>query len=85
MPIQYKVPGFEPTTFECESPPITTRPGLPPKNVNSLSEYSLSCRSNGSVALILWPLLQSHTDATIFCEVFGSTVSVGRILSDQTV
>ena len=24
------VPGFEPMTFECESLPITTRPGLPP-------------------------------------------------------
>ena len=39
MPIQYTVPGFELTTFgtrvssqplEHESPPITTRPGLPP-------------------------------------------------------
>ena len=26
--IQYPVPGFEPTTSLCESPPITTRPGL---------------------------------------------------------
>ena len=24
------VPGFEPTTFGNESPPITNRPGLPP-------------------------------------------------------
>ena len=24
------MPGFEPTTFEQESPPITTGPGLPP-------------------------------------------------------
>ena len=31
MSIQYTVPGFEPTTFGCESLPITTRPGLPPK------------------------------------------------------
>ena len=30
MSIQYTVLGFEPTTFENESPPITTRPGLPP-------------------------------------------------------
>ena len=30
MSIQYNVPGFELTTLEHESPPITTRPGLPP-------------------------------------------------------
>ena len=30
MSIQYAVPGFELTTMEYESPPITTRPGLPP-------------------------------------------------------
>ena len=29
MTIQYTAPGFEPTTFGNESPPITTRPGLP--------------------------------------------------------
>ena len=29
MSILYKVPGFEPATFGIESPPITTRPGLP--------------------------------------------------------
>ena len=28
MSIQYTAPGFEPTTFKRESPPITTRPGL---------------------------------------------------------
>ena len=84
-PSSIRCQDSNPRPSKRESSPITTRPGLPPKNVNSLSEYSLSCRSNGSVALILWPLLQSHTDATIFCEVFGSTVSVGRILSDQTV
>ena len=31
MSIQYTVPGFEPTTLEHESSPITTRPGLPPR------------------------------------------------------
>ena len=32
MSIQYPAPGFEPTTFGTwvSSPPITTRPGLPP-------------------------------------------------------
>ena len=30
MPIQYTAPGFEPTTFGHESPPITTRPGRLP-------------------------------------------------------
>ena len=30
MSIQYTVLGFEPTTFGHESPPITTRPELPP-------------------------------------------------------
>ena len=30
MSIQYPAPGFEPTTLERESTPITTRPGLPP-------------------------------------------------------
>ena len=30
MPIQYKVPWFEPTTSLNESSPITTRPGHPP-------------------------------------------------------
>ena len=30
MSIQYPAPGFEPMTFGIESPPITTRPGLPP-------------------------------------------------------
>ena len=31
--IQYMVPGLEPTTLERESPPITTRPGLPPNSM----------------------------------------------------
>ena len=31
MSTQYMVTGFEPMTFGCESLPITTRPGLPPK------------------------------------------------------
>ena len=30
LSIQYTMPGFELTTFEHESPPITTRPGLLP-------------------------------------------------------
>ena len=30
MSIQYTVLVFEPTTLGRESPPITTRPGLPP-------------------------------------------------------
>ena len=30
MSLQYTAQGFEPTTFRHESPPITTRPGLPP-------------------------------------------------------
>ena len=30
MSIQYKALGFEPTTSQHESSPITTRPGLPP-------------------------------------------------------
>ena len=28
--IQFSAPGFEPSTFQNESSPITTRPGLPP-------------------------------------------------------
>ena len=36
MSIQYPVPGFEPTTFERESPPITIRPRLPPIQKNIL-------------------------------------------------
>ena len=36
MSIQYTAPGFEPMTFGHESPPITTRPGLPPKLVDNL-------------------------------------------------
>ena len=32
MSIQYMVPGLEPTTFlDNESPPITTRLGIPPQ------------------------------------------------------
>ena len=30
MSIQYMALGFEPMTFEHESPPISIRPGLPP-------------------------------------------------------
>ena len=30
MSFQYTVQGFELTILEHESPPITTRPGLPP-------------------------------------------------------
>ena len=33
MSIQYTVPGFELLTFEHESSPITTKPGLLPFNV----------------------------------------------------
>ena len=32
MSFQYTVQGFELTILEHESPPITTRPGLPPPN-----------------------------------------------------
>ena len=37
MSIQFTVPGFEPMTFAHESPPITTRPGLPP-NLFAISQ-----------------------------------------------
>ena len=30
LSIQYTAPGFEPRPSDCESPPITTRPGLQP-------------------------------------------------------
>ena len=33
MSIQYTLLGFKPTTFSIESPPITTRPGLPSKSI----------------------------------------------------
>ena len=33
MSIQYTVPDSNPQTSERESPPITTRPGLPPSVV----------------------------------------------------
>ena len=36
MSIQWTVLGFEPTTFKHESPPITTRPGLPPTIIVSI-------------------------------------------------
>ena len=36
MSIQYPAPGFEPRPLERESPPITTRPGLPPNLINAL-------------------------------------------------
>ena len=39
MSIQYMVLGFEPTTLEHESPPITTRPGLPPASNRCLFNY----------------------------------------------
>ena len=45
MTIQYTAPGFEPTTFLHESPPITTRPGLPPKNVPMFNQVFLKQRS----------------------------------------
>ena len=41
MSIQYTRPGFEPTTFEHESPPITTRPGLPPPSSQNLKRLFL--------------------------------------------
>ena len=37
MSIQYTVQGFELTTLDHESPPITTIPGLPPQYVDPLS------------------------------------------------
>ena len=40
MSIQYTAPGFEPMTFECESLPITTRPGLPPINTSYWSSQA---------------------------------------------
>ena len=46
-------PGFEPTTFERESPPITTRPGLPPKlkiitYLVFLKQFFVSVKGNGT-------------------------------------
>ena len=51
MSIQYMVPGFEPTTFGDESPPITTRPGLPPYK---LYHCKLICFSWLLVVWIAW-------------------------------
>ena len=45
MFIQYTAPGFEPTTFGREPPPITTRPGLP-------SLLTLEVNFNGLYLLI---------------------------------
>ena len=44
MSVEYMVLGFEPRPLEHESPPITTRPGLPSKdcfvNVAKCKHYS---------------------------------------------
>ena len=42
MSIQYIAPGFEPTTFQTESSPVTTRPGLPPY-FKSLVKHLVRC------------------------------------------
>ena len=56
MSIQYTVPGFELTTFE-ESPPKTTRPGLPPKSVSycNILMHDLRCSVNLQVDIFVLP------------------------------
>ena len=55
MSIQYMVLGFEPMTFRIRVPPLTSRPGLPPKVTVTLftaSEFEV-CKVNFRVWVFL--------------------------------
>ena len=41
MSIQYTAPGIELQPSDYESPPLTTRPGLPSKLVNLIKHFAI--------------------------------------------
>ena len=75
MTIQYTAPGFEPTTFRTQVPPLNTRPGLPPVNIiyNATSTltwivlatrcWKLSILEHGLYATLRWSVVNGQPKA----------------------
>ena len=60
MSIQYTVLGFKPQPSEHESPPITTRPGLPPNITHiRLNEPSVYMCASTHTETYTWKFMEN--------------------------